>query len=250
MRLILRLKVLKDRPYDNNYYHNIQSFVYNLIKHTEFHNIHDFNGKMSQNKSITPFCYSNIFPYGYMRKSNIRNLIVSSPNEKFISIIFEKLKNHQSFITLGGMQFEIESINKLSLKITSSQMVSTGTPLIVRIPESEYRNYNIEVKHDFKYIFWRKTYPLEVLLKQLEINIKRKYYNYYKHTPKCSLGLSKFIFRKQISQRLRIHDSTQIIIGTLWDFWFDEINELTKFALDAGLGERNRLGFGFLNPHQ
>ena len=250
LRLILRLKVLNDVSYDNNYYYNIQSFLYNLIRHTVFHNIHDSNEKMPQSKSITPFCFSNIFPYGYMRKNNIRNLIISSPNDKFISMVFEQLKNRQSLITVGAMRFALESLNVFSLKIAPSHMIHTGTPLLIRIPETEYRNYNIELKHPFKYVFWRQTYPLEILLKHLETNTKRKFYNYYNRFPKCSLGLSKFIFRKQISQRLHIHNSTQTIIGTLWDFWFDQINELTKFALDAGLGERNRLGFGFLNPQQ
>jgi CRISPR/Cas system endoribonuclease Cas6 (RAMP superfamily) len=31
----------------------------------------------------------------------------------------------------------------------------------------------------------------------------------------------------------------QTIIATYWRFWFDEE--------DAGFGERNRLGFGFMN---
>ena len=40
---------------------------------------------------------------------------------------------------------------------------------------------------------------------------------------------------------------SQTIFATFWEFWIDEINELIRFGLDAGIGERNTLGFGFLN---
>ena len=41
----------------------------------------------------------------------------------------------------------------------------------------------------------------------------------------------------------------QIVIGTIWEFEFDgwEDRRLIQFALDAGLGERNSMGFGFMN---
>jgi CRISPR-associated endoribonuclease Cas6 len=41
----------------------------------------------------------------------------------------------------------------------------------------------------------------------------------------------------------------QIIIGTLWEFVFNPNldKKLINFILDVGLGERNSLGFGFVN---
>jgi CRISPR/Cas system endoribonuclease Cas6 (RAMP superfamily) len=39
----------------------------------------------------------------------------------------------------------------------------------------------------------------------------------------------------------------QTIIATYWKFLFDEDNELIRFGVDSGFGERNRLGFGFMN---
>jgi len=61
----------------------------------------------------------------------------------------------------------------------------------------------------------------------------------------------KIKFKKQISTKIRIHaeDLEQIIIGTTWEFGFDMYSnrKLIQFALDCGLGERNSLGFGFMN---
>ena len=41
---------------------------------------------------------------------------------------------------------------------------------------------------------------------------------------------------------------TYTVFASFWEFWFEEENELIKFGLEAGFGERNRLGFGFVNP--
>ncbi|MEM3192943.1 MAG: CRISPR-associated endoribonuclease Cas6 [Candidatus Parvarchaeota archaeon] len=39
------------------------------------------------------------------------------------------------------------------------------------------------------------------------------------------------------------------MIGTVWEFGFEaDVNrDMIQFALDVGLGERNSLGFGFMN---
>lgn len=62
-----------------------------------------------------------------------------------------------------------------------------------------------------------------------------------------------FKFKKQISTRLSINKFEQVIIGSIWEFIFNRINnnnnnkDIIQFALDSGLGERNSLGFGFMN---
>ncbi|MPZ06077.1 MAG: hypothetical protein GEU26_06605 [Nitrososphaeraceae archaeon] len=57
------------------------------------------------------------------------------------------------------------------------------------------------------------------------------------------------MFKKKISTRINLHDTEQIVIGSLWEFSFDhELNiELIQFGLDCGFGERNSMGFGFVN---
>ena len=61
--------------------------------------------------------------------------------------------------------------------------------------------------------------------------------------------IQKLTFKKQISTRINLHDTEQIVIGSLWEFSFDNDQnaELLQFGLDCGLGERNSMGFGFMN---
>jgi len=46
-----------------------------------------------------------------------------------------------------------------------------------------------------------------------------------------------------------MHDTSVIVIGSLWELGFSQyINESVQiFVLDCGLGERNSRGFGFVN---
>jgi CRISPR/Cas system endoribonuclease Cas6 (RAMP superfamily) len=46
-----------------------------------------------------------------------------------------------------------------------------------------------------------------------------------------------------------MHNADVIVIGSLWELGFShEVDEsIQVFALDCGLGERNSLGFGFMN---
>ena len=44
-------------------------------------------------------------------------------------------------------------------------------------------------------------------------------------------------------------NTEHIVIGTVWEFQFQDLKdtEIIQFALDSGLGERNSMGFGFMN---
>jgi len=56
-------------------------------------------------------------------------------------------------------------------------------------------------------------------------------------------------FKKQVSTKIHMHNTDVTVIGSLWELGFShDINEAVQiFALDCGLGERNSLGFGFMN---
>jgi CRISPR-associated endoribonuclease Cas6 len=88
--------------------------------------------------------------------------------------------------------------------------------------------------------------------RQLEENLYAKYAEFTGREVASEHELpiiNKLTFKKQISTRINIHDTEQIVIGSLWEFSFDnELNsELLQFGLDCGLGERNSMGFGFMN---
>lgn len=61
--------------------------------------------------------------------------------------------------------------------------------------------------------------------------------------------IQRFMFKKQVSTRVSMKGLQQIVIGSVWEFWFndDTHKELLEFGIDCGFGERNSLGCGFMN---
>jgi CRISPR-associated endoribonuclease Cas6 len=103
----------------------------------------------------------------------------------------------------------------------------------------------------------------DLFISQVENNLLKKYKEYQNlksaiEGEELTMSLlqqssfslfQKFKFKKQISTRLFMKGFDQVIIGTVWEFSFsiDSNKDIIQFALDAGLGERNSLGFGFMN---
>jgi CRISPR-associated endoribonuclease Cas6 len=235
----------------------VQGFIYNLLLNSKYDYLHDKEG-------FKFFCFSNIFPVTkYLDRNSLRTLIISSPDSEFILYLYENLKrrwNAKSEISIGSMVFRIDSIDKLFVNIpnNTSFVLTTGTPIIVRVPREKYREYSIEPSKNYEYIYWRFKHPIDLFLSQIESNLSKKYDEYHKPGNDMKIPMrqsslfQKFKFRKQISTRILMKNAEQIIIGTLWDFGFEgsEDKILIQFALDTGLGERNSMGFGFMNIKQ
>jgi CRISPR-associated endoribonuclease Cas6 len=153
------------------------------------------------------------------------------------------------------MKFRIDSFYTFDLRLPDDLSFSliTGTPIIIRISREKYQAYGIRPKQDYDYIYWRSEYPLDLFTIHLKNNLQKKFSSYFGADDHLGQHISelfnKFKFKKQISTRLFINNSEQIIIGTLWEFIFEGWGDkkLIEFALDVGLGERNPLGFGFMN---
>ena len=93
---------------------------------------------------------------------------------------------------------------------------------------------------------------MSLFIEELESNLDKKYRDY------TTLGVKKntndrlfteYSFKKKVSTKIQMHDTSVIITGSLWELGFSQyINESVQiFILDCGLGERDSLGFGFVN---
>jgi CRISPR-associated endoribonuclease Cas6 len=176
MRLIIKLRSIKNCIYDTQYYYHLQSFIYNIIKGSKFNYIHD-------QKNFKFFCFSNIFPVYDFKIDDERILIISSPNYNFIDYIYDIFKDKiisKEEIQINFMKFKIENVKKIELNVINSSLLITNTPVIVRIPKVKYLKYNITPSVDYNYIFWKKAYPLDLFLTQIEKNIIKKFSEYSK----------------------------------------------------------------------
>ncbi len=259
MRLLIRLRCTEDGPYEMQYHYHLQGFIYKLLEGSKYHYVHDKDGYKF-------FCFSNVFPAYDLKAGDVRTLIISSPDNEFISYLHEVLNKPWNLdVKIGSMKFKIDDVDKLDIKLPSNSPFTliTGTPITIRIPRQKYKPYGVEPKGNYEYVYWRSDHPIDLFVSQIENNLTKKYTEYFgldneNNAAVCNEGgteiprlflFQKFKFKKQISTRVLMKGFDQVVIGTVWEFGFhvDTNRDMIQFALDAGLGERNSMGFGFMN---
>jgi len=248
MRLLIKIKSIKDCEYDLKYYHKLQGFIYSLLRNTEYDILHDKSGYKF-------FCFSNIFPIGNVKDGDIRNLLVSSPDNLFIRFLEKKLKelvDADEVLNIGEFQFKVDKISLIKMKLKKNCKLISATPIVIRIPEKNYEKYGIPLKFRKKrYVYWRPEYSFEAFLKQLEENLIKKYNEFYSREFEIERIFEMFKYVKPTVNHVVINGKEVKIIGSIWKFIFSyltkEQREILEFGIGTGFGERNSLGFGFMN---
>ena len=240
MRIILKLKSSTTFSIKFEYHSKIQGFLYSILKNTSFDYLHD-------KKGFKFFSFSNIFK---VKDNNLFNLIISSPSSKLIREIayhLQKIRENNIPLEIGNT-FVLETFTILNYNLSFPIKIITASPIIIRIPLKRFSEYS-EKSNPYNMIYWRDSYPLDLFIEFLELNLKKKYYEFSNYKIKDRI-FEQFTFKKQVSTRILIGNRFIPIIGSLWEFcFFKHISQdFQLFALDCGLGERNSMGFGFMNP--
>jgi CRISPR-associated endoribonuclease Cas6 len=230
------------------YHYHFQGFIYNMLKGSKYSRIHDKEGYKF-------FCFSNIFPAYDLKKGDVRHFLISSPDRGFIRHISSKLQENKRSgeqVSVGGMEFDVKRVETLHLTLKVPFTVITGTPIVVRIPREKYQKFDVKTRYPYEYLYWRQEHPLEMFVEQLEDNLRKKYAEFTGKDAGNEPIIQRFMFRKQVSTRVFMTGREQIVIGSIWEFWFndDTYKDILEFDLDCGFGERNSLGFGFMNLKQ
>lgn len=217
--------------YDINKY-TIQGFIYSLLKEdSSFNELHNTSG-------FKFFNFSNIFPVSDFEKNSLKKLIISSPNDELIETIFNQLKNKNSF-KLKDYSMEILKVNIIK-KFNCSKFI-TATPIVLFKDNQNNKYFSFKQNNDFDFFFNR-----------LKDNAVKKYNAYYGTDFELEDNLfDGFELNREVSIRLQKNNNKFIVIGSLWKNLEFNSNKSNKkfynFLLDNGLGEKNSLGFGFLN---
>ena len=249
MRLLLKLKALKDTAYDPEYYHKLQGLIYNTIRPL-YPQLHELPGYKF-------FCFSNIFPLKVenggippIREGEKRYLMVSSPDKAFIKAFQDGLSEE---IHIGDMSFNVEDVKPLKIKLDDVCTLVSATPIVVRIPEYNYDKYDIPPESRKKrYVYWRRNLPFNVFVRQMEENLYKKYNRYHDTHVEEEPLFQQFKLKKAPVITQTMIDGQKIqLVGSLWEFPIHNLTrkqkKILEFGLDCGLGERNPLGLGFMN---
>lgn len=255
MRLLLNLKPESDFAYSSLQNHKMQGFIYNQLLETPFEKLHDKSGYKF-------FCFSNVFiPNKNKEKREFSqtinenqelNWLISSPNPLFIETLKQKLenkKNNNEKISIGETVFELNSIKQVQVKLNNDSKLITATPIIIRIPQYAYANYN--VTSNLPYLYWRPDIDFNAFIKQLEENLYKKYEEYTGTKTERTPLFQIYKFNKPVITEIIEEQKNIPVHGSIWEFTFNYLTttqqKIIEFGTDTGLGEKNSLGYGFMN---
>lgn len=231
MRLILKFKPENDFSYDSINKFTLQGFIYSLLQGTPFSNYHDVNG-------FKYFSFSNIFPISSFNTGKIKNLIISSPKKGFIKTLKSSLIKRDYFY-LGKQRMNLDNVAIFQPKL--KRRFINSTPIVLYEDNLKNRYYSLKNTNDFSFF-----------LDRLKDNALKKF-NAYNDLDYYFDGnlFDQFEFNREVAVRVKKADKMFLIIGTLWKnlekFNMDD-KRFYNFIMDCGLGEKNSLGFGMINP--
>ena len=247
MRILLRLRSKNDQKDVSLEYHKLQGFVYTLLMESGFPLLHD-------KKGYKPFCFSNIFPYGDMKQGDLRHFIIASPSKAIIDNMAACLRNRgDKPVHIGDCAFDLDGWKTIDSSMPGGPVrLSTATPILLRIPEYNYDLYAVpDDERRSRYVYWRPQISFEAFIKQLTENLIKK----YNHSYGTAIGtiplFQEFLFKKMVHTRFIIEGKSYGAAGSMWEFSWSHMDDVQRriigFGLDAGFGERNSMGFGFVN---
>jgi len=251
VRILIRLRARADTAYDNSYHHKLRGRIWRALEGTRYDEIHDENRPK-------PVAYSNPFPPGDMQEGDERTLLVASPDEELLAHVAADLQDDRE-LNIGEMPFTVEDLSSLSPDVGepgTSGTLESGTGVLVRIPPWRFDEYGIDSGHD-QAEFWRPEHTMEPFVNQVEANLDRKHDLYcpeYLPGPSDVGGdlfdgyelIKTFALPVTPTQGER---ETWVLSKWRLDYTVRDDNHRRhlNLALDVGLGERNSLGFGFMN---
>ena len=284
MRLLIRLGCIENCTYEMQYHYHLQGFIYSLLKSSKYHYIHNKEGyKFFCFSNIFPV--TNNIEQNDSRALIIASPdsdFIAFLNAQILQSYIQKRIRIGSMTfriqSVSNIELKVSSSSSHHLTLI------TGTPITIRlkntIPSSNGKTYRDGY-------YWRKEDPLDLFVLQLQDNLVKKYQQFHSQVHQENsnqgskedndealfidmssgskndfmLSLTSFFQRlictlkKQIAIPLKIKEGNfnEVIIGTTWEFTLSRIIDMEKdikiikFILDCGLGERNSLGFGFIN---
>lgn len=251
MRLLVRLTARRDAAYDNTYHHKLRGRIWQALQGTDYEASHDENRPKA-------FCYSNPFPPGNMTEGDDRTLLVASPDEELLAHVAEDLQEDPE-LNIGEMPFHVDDMSVLAPDVGepgTSGTIDTGTGVVVRIPPWRFEDYGIETEHD-EAEFWRPEHTMEPFQTQLEANLDQKHDLFcpeYLPGPSERDGdlFESYELMKTFAIPVTVTEGrTETWVLSKWTFEYtirdDHHRRHLNLALDVGIGERNSLGFGFVN---
>jgi len=233
MRLKLAFKTPENFSRPNK--HAVQGFIYNMLKGTPYGDRHD-------EPRFKFFTFSDFFT----DRRGLLNLIISSPDGDFIRCLRDSIKD-RSKVYIG--KYELELVEVKTFRVPLRNAFQTGSPIVLYRDSRRNEYFKLHAHRDLMFF-----------LERLKENAEKKYEAFYGEEfhlegPIFDRVLPKVRRNGKLDVYVKVVKNGRSfpVIGSNWELlWKDRISGLERrfyrFVMEAGLGEKNSLGFGFLNP--
>ncbi len=235
MRVMLILKALNSYALDYNYNYYIHAFLYSALRFGD----KEWSDALYMKRGPKFFCFSQLFfeQGGKRTKESIKisegdiaRLYVSSPYEKFLFSSIQGFIKLKRLVKIGDSYWEIKDMKVLEIQLKNN-LFDTLSPITVSI-KKEGKIYDVPPHDGLFYV-------------QLKNNLLKKYLLFYGKEYEGELDISPAFVSHVKPKRIKVKNTYHMayhikglqIIGS---------SEIVKLAYDAGLGEKNSMGFGMI----
>lgn len=206
----------------------------------------------------TGLCFSNPFPPRDMEEGDKRTLIVASPERDMLGEIADDFDKNRE-LNIGEMPFAVTDVSLLAPDVGepgTRGVLESGTGVLVRLPPWRCKEYGIETDGENP-TFWEPEHTIKPLKAQLENNLDQKHDQFCPDdlpgpTDRSTDLFDSYELIKTFAIPVTVTQGVEMTyILSKWRFGYevqdDHHRRHLNLALDAGIGGRNTLGFGFLN---
>ena len=231
MRVLLKLRAEKFLPGYKVNKHTVQGAIYSLLDDTDFSDLHSKNG-------FKYFTFSDIFPPGDFYPKKEKTLIISSPNAEFIRTVRNKIERTK-YVYLSDVPFHVSEVKSFSIRPTGKFI--TGSPVVLQVNNEESLYFSFE-----------RGGKMRFFMDRIKDNAIKKYNSFYEENLYFEDDIFDLLqFKKEVSVVVKKDDKSFVVIGSMWSLLQKnipkELRKFYEFITDCGIGEKNSLGFGFLN---
>ena len=232
MRVLIKFYPSTFDNYRFNKY-DLQGMIYSTLLTGGVNDLHNGN-------NFRFFTFSDIFPQDFIQKNILYNIIISSPDIKTIDTIFNVM-NKENHFYLSNIKFNVAEVKKFDLPVPLKFI--SGSPVVLYKDNDQNRYFSI-----------KRQDSISFLLRRIKENAVKKFNAFFNEEININhLIFDRLKFHKEVSLLLKKRNVEFNIIGSVWySLDLAKLNrreiKFYKFIMDAGIGEKNSLGFGFLNP--
>lgn len=248
MRFLADLEARTSGAYDNAYHHKLRGRIWRALQNSSYEHEH-------QQSAPVGFSFSNPFPWGDFDEGEERRLLVAATREGLLAEIAADFLDNPE-LNIGEMPFEVQDIRPVDPNVGppgSRGKLRTETGVFAKVPPQ----YESDDQPEATDTYWEPEHGLGAFKNYIQTQLQRRHDRFAPEGVPGPKEVDEPLFtaydrQKQYALPVTVTTGEEhTFVLNKWEFDYEVRDAAHRYhlnlALDAGLGGRTTLGFGFLN---